>query len=131
MDNILLKNCSIHGDTDYVLRKDGRYRCKKCCVSSVLKRRKNLKEMAVNYKGGICTRCGYNKCIDALEFHHTDPSQKDFAISSSGYTRGWNVIKSELDKCIMVCSNCHKEIHHELNRRIEVQSFVTESPTPF
>ena len=51
---------------------------------------------------------------DALEFHHLDPSQKDFGISSKGYTRSWDKVKEELDKCILVCSNCHREIHSGL-----------------
>lgn len=56
---------------------------------------------------------GYNKCIAALEFHHLDPNEKDFGIASSGATRTFEKIKVELDKCIMVCANCHREIHDE------------------
>lgn len=67
--------------------------------------------MAVTYKGGKCERCGYDRCIDALEFHHIDPVQKDFTISAKGYTRSWNKVKAELDKCIMLCANCHRELH--------------------
>lgn len=70
--------------------------------------------MAVEYKGGKCSVCGYDRCADALEFHHLDPSQKDFGISSKGYTRSWDKVKEELDKCILVCSNCHREIHSGL-----------------
>jgi len=82
-------------------------------VKSVTKRRQTLKKLAIDYKGGSCQRCGYNKCDGALEFHHLDPTKKDFSISSSGNTRAWEVIKKELDKCIMVCANCHREIHEE------------------
>lgn len=89
-------------------------------MDSVLKRRKNLKIMSTQYKGGKCSMCGYDKCIDALEFHHLDPTEKDFSIASSGYTRSWEKIRNELDKCMLVCSNCHKEIHYELNKKIEV-----------
>ena len=56
----------------------------------------------------------YVDMTDALEFHHLDPSQKDFGISSKGYTRSWDKVKEELDKCILVCSNCHREIHSGL-----------------
>lgn len=56
--------------------------------------------------------CGYSKCIAALDFHHTDPSKKDFGISSGGYTRSFEKIKDELDKCILVCANCHRELHY-------------------
>jgi DNA-binding CsgD family transcriptional regulator len=75
-------------------------------------RQKN-KERAVNYKGGKCEKCGYNKCITALEFHHTDPKEKDFHISSN-MNKAWDKVKKELDKCILVCSNCHREIHYDL-----------------
>jgi DNA-binding CsgD family transcriptional regulator len=82
-------------------------------IERVKKRRRKLKELAVEYKGGCCEikHCGYNKCVDALEFHHLDPTQKDFGIASKGITRSWDKVKEELDKCIMVCSNCHREIH--------------------
>lgn len=43
--------------------------------------------MAIDYKGGKCSVCGYNKCRAALEFHHTNPNEKDFGISAKGYTR--------------------------------------------
>jgi hypothetical protein len=75
-------------------------------------RQKN-KERAVEYKGGKCERCGYDRCIIALEFHHTDPKEKDFHISSN-MNKAWDKVKKELDKCILVCSNCHREIHYEL-----------------
>jgi transcriptional regulator with XRE-family HTH domain len=75
-----------------------------------LKRRIMLKIKSVDYKGGECTLCGYKKCIQALDFHHTNPSEKDFTISGN-YNISWDRIKNELDKCILVCSNCHREIH--------------------
>ena len=67
--------------------------------------------MAVTYKGGKCEKCGYNKCIAALDFHHLNPLEKDFSIGNKGYTRSWENIKKEIDKCILVCANCHREIH--------------------
>jgi hypothetical protein len=105
------KECKIHGLTEYGLRKDGGYRCKKCAVDSVQRRRDKVKEMAVEYKGGKCEICAYNKCKGALEFHHLDPNEKDFGISHKGYTRSWESVKKELDKCIMLCANCHREVH--------------------
>ena len=77
---------------------------------AVMNWRKRTKLALVEYKGGKCERCGYNKCIEALEFHHMDPSQKDFTIS--GKSKAFEYLKEEVDKCIMVCSNCHKEIHY-------------------
>lgn len=64
----------------------------------------------VNYFGGKCTICGYNKYIGALEFHHLDSTEKDFRISGSGLS--FKKILVEAEKCILVCSNCHKELHN-------------------
>lgn len=83
-------------------------------TEAVQKRRKKLKQMSIDYKGGCCQKCGYNKCNGALEFHHLDPNKKDFAISSKGDTKSWEKLQNELDKCILVCANCHREIHEEL-----------------
>lgn len=112
-----LRNCQIHGITTYRLESNRKnsWRCVKCGSAAVQKRRENLKLMALEYKGGKCCQCGYDKCPAALEFHHTDPSEKDFGISAKGLTRSWEKLKEELDKCILVCSNCHREIHFELD----------------
>ena len=87
-------------------------------VILVTERRRRLKEMSVEYKGGKCSECGYNKCINALEFHHLDANEKDFSIGNNGHTRSWERIRIELDKCIIVCANCHREIHDEINKRL-------------
>jgi len=83
----------------------------KYLIKAVAKRRKKIREMAVDYKGGKCELCGYNKCIQALDFHHLDKFGKDFGISEKGYTRSWEKVKEEIDKCILVCANCHRELH--------------------
>jgi len=75
--------------------------------------RQKLKERSITYKGGECEECGYKKCNGALEFHHLDPNEKDFGVGQYS-TLSWDKIKKELDKCIMVCANCHREIHHEI-----------------
>jgi len=108
------RECEKHGKVIFALESNsGRYRCTKCRSAAVQKRRNNLKQMAVEYKGGECERCGYKKSTHALDFHHKDRTQKDFGISKSGITRSWDKIKIELDKCMLVCSNCHREIHAE------------------
>lgn len=83
-------------------------------IKAVQKRRRKIRELAVAYKGGSCEKCGYNRCLEALEFHHKDPSQKDFSISSKGYTRSWQRVQQELVKCVMLCANCRRESHAEL-----------------
>ena len=67
--------------------------------------------MAVEYKDGKCKLCGYDGCIQALEFHHVGNTGKDVGISDKGYTRSWQRVKKEIDKCILVCANCHRELH--------------------
>lgn len=79
-------------------------------VKSVSKWRNDKKEKLVKYKGGCCEICGYSKCLDALEFHHKEPNKKDFTVA--GKTYSYDKLKNEVDKCILVCSNCHKEIHY-------------------
>lgn len=84
---------------------------KKYLNFAVSEARRKLKLRAIEYKGGQCQMpgCGYKKCPAALQFHHTDPSKKDFSIS--GRNVKWETIQPELDKTILVCATCHIEIH--------------------
>jgi len=112
MKKNIKKQCKTHGLTDFILEGRGYYRCKKCRSASVTKYRTKMKIKAVQYKGGKCERCGYDRSIAALEFHHKDPTQKDFEISTTGCTRSWEKIKAEVNKCELLCANCHREIHN-------------------
>lgn len=76
--------------------------------------RHKVKEELIKYKGGKCEICGYNKCHGALDFHHLDPSQKDFNISDSNVYKNLDKLKEEVDKCILVCANCHRELHYNV-----------------
>ena len=87
--------------------------CKRCLNQNSMERSRKLKQQAIAYKGGECEHCGYNKYEGALEFHHTDPSEKDFKVSTTRYA--FSKIKKELDKCILLCANCHREEHGRLN----------------
>ncbi|HOZ56458.1 MAG: hypothetical protein BWY51_00975 [Parcubacteria group bacterium ADurb.Bin316] len=82
--------------------------------NAVARRRKNIRQQAIDYKGKKCAICGYNKCLQALEFHHIENSNKDFGISAKGYTKSWDSVKRELDKCVLLCANCHREVHEGL-----------------
>lgn len=75
--------------------------------------RARIKIRAIEELGGSCKRCGYNKRPEALEFHHKDPDEKDFGIGGS-YNLSWKRIIKELQKCILLCANCHAEIHAEI-----------------
>ena len=79
-------------------------------IAAVAKRRRALKQRAVDYMGGKCQCCGYNKHVGVLDFHHLDPTTKEFSISGRGMTRSWEKIQAELNKCVLVCANCHREI---------------------
>ncbi len=73
--------------------------------------RRNLKKKAVEYKGGECEICGYKRCVGALVFHHF--GGKDFGIAAAGRTVSWELVKQEIDKCLLLCANCHAEVHEE------------------
>lgn len=82
-------------------------KCNSCLVNV---RRFELKKRMILYKGGKCIICGYNKCESALDFHHIDPKGKDFIISGN-HSKGWYVLVKELDKCVLICCRCHREVH--------------------
>lgn len=74
-----------------------------------------MRRKAIEYKGGVCQLCGYDKCTEALEFHHY-MDEKNFGISQKGYTRSWEKVKKELDICILLCANCHREVENDITQ---------------
>lgn len=108
---IVVSRCNVCGkEFDFVYGNG--YTKNKCSSCSTKARRERRQIEAIEYKGGKCCLCGYNRCWAALDFHHKDQSQKEFVISGN-YTRSWEVLKKELDKCDLICSNCHREIHND------------------
>ena len=99
-------------------RGDTKSNCAGCVVA--IKRRK-VKNRAIDYKGGKCIKCGYHKCNRSLSFHHVDQSEKDFSVSDF-YFWSWGRIEKELDKCVLVCNNCHGEIHEKIQEGILARS---------
>jgi len=89
-----------------------RYHKNKSKRAPILKEKVKLyKKKCIDYLGGSCEICGYDKCAAAMDFHHEEPETKEFEISRQ--TPVFNDrIKKELDKCNLLCSNCHKEIHY-------------------
>ena len=75
--------------------------------------RRSMKLQAIKLLGSKCSICGYDRCIDAIEFNHKYPNEKEFKLGSVN-TISWKEYKKEALKCMLVCSNCHKEIHSEL-----------------
>lgn len=84
--------------------------CKECFNSYCKERWHKKKILAVAYKGGSCNRCGYNSHVGALQFHHVDPSLKSFTWTKMRL-KNWESIKKELDKCELLCANCHSIEH--------------------
>jgi hypothetical protein len=73
--------------------------------------RKRVKAMLVQAFGGQCGCCNYSSCVEALEFHHPDPRSKDLGISSWNAAASFRRIGEEASKCVMLCANCHREVH--------------------
>ena len=99
--------------------------------------RTRLKERAVYVMGGKCQCCGYDKCIQALEFHHINPNEKEFSFGDNT-NRSWKDTREELQKCILLCANCHREAHFGMieenklissfseDRALEIDSLIEE-----
>lgn len=89
--------------------------CKDCNKKNAIERQQSFKQKCVDYKGGKCEKCEYSKCLGALDFHHVNPNQKEFALSkyrSTSWEKNKTVVTNELDKCILLCANCHREQHY-------------------
>ncbi|MEK7507563.1 MAG: hypothetical protein AAB602_00555 [Patescibacteria group bacterium] len=89
-------------------------------IRAVAKRRRKIKTLAIAYKGGKCQICSYSKYQGALDLHHKNRSEKNFSIGDKGYTRSWEKVKTELDKCVLVCANCHRELEGGITQLPEV-----------
>lgn len=86
--------------------------CKPCLYAYQQERSKERKRKVIELMGGKCSRCGYCRNYAALEFHHLDPSKKEINISGNGLKGSWKRLIVELKKCVLVCSNCHREEHN-------------------
>jgi len=119
MADIITKNCKIHGETSFAFRKSSnRYKCKRCGIDAVIKRRKKLKQLAIEKRGGACEHCGIKSQYQAIyDFHHLDPTTKEFALSSKGITKSWKKVEEELKKCILLCANCHRIVHAKIEEQ--------------
>lgn len=112
---IVIRKCKHHGETEFVIEGRGWPRCRKCRSESVIKRRRKVKSLLVNYFGGACKICGYDKCNEALDFHHLDPTKKEFGIAS-GHTLKFELLLQEAKKCILLCCRCHAEVECGLTK---------------
>ena len=113
------KECPICGKT-FVPNNIKRKYCYECVPIGLpsnerLKRMSHLvKHKLILYKGGKCEKCGYNKCEGALHFHHLNPKEKEFTVSQINLNEYFTLEKlyREVDKCVLLCANCHAEEHY-------------------
>jgi transposase len=111
----VVMECKHHGSTSFRLV-GGRYRCIRCRSARVSEWRRRLKRTLVAEAGGRCQACGYDACPAALQFHHLDPTTKSFVISRQGVARNIAEARTEAQKCVLLCANCHAEV--EVGHRI-------------
>lgn len=110
-----IRTCEKHGDVLHHRIKDPsmtlgyRFRCKTCMGGYVKTRQQKVKAILVEEAGGCCKICGYNAYQGALQFHHIDPSTKEFALQS-GVTKSLDKMRKEASKCVLLCANCHSEV---------------------
>ena len=117
----------MHNTTKHPGRKEGPVHCIVCarqyiykrhtgctkdrCATCLNKSRHVLRKLrCVEYLGGKCVVCGYNRCPAAMAFHHRNPELKKFHIGGSE-CRSWSSVKAELNKCVLFCTRCHAEGH--------------------
>lgn len=111
-------NKQLDNTTGYKHHKGFYPTCKVCHNRATQHRQQGFKRDCVDYKGGKCERCGYCNNYGSLDFHHLDPTQKDFTISRCQSQKFDDRIKIELDKCILLCRNCHGEEHYPHLKKI-------------
>jgi len=98
-------------DRKYIYDRSKGHRATSCNSCGSNKKRRGMKQKCIDYKGGKCIICSYNKCNSALVFHHLKEDKKSFGINYA-MSFGWKKLKKELDKCILLCNRCHSEIHN-------------------
>ena len=86
--------------------------CKPCRSTYSSKRRRDIKIVAVEYKGGKCLDCNKTYPPEVYDFHHRDPNKKDFSVGQN--SKSFKSIKKELNKCDLLCSNCHRIRHYSM-----------------
>ena len=100
-------------------------------IEYLLKHQHTAKDRIIQTMGGCCQICGYNKCVQALDLHHINPEEKDRVISGNLLNNAWTKVCNELKKCILVCANCHREIHAGLHNEKLVSSYNNEIADQF
>lgn len=116
-EKYICKHCGESDQEKFYKRKRrsiSRYVCIDCSNRQQAEKNRKIKLLAIAYKGGKCQKCSYNRCPGALSFHHRNPEEKDTAWKSLK-NHSFEKIKFELDKCDLLCNNCHAETHWVLD----------------
>lgn len=80
---------------------------------------------AINLLGGACSLCGFDGCIASFDFHHKNPKDK-IKKGLHGLRRGnWEKFLKELEKCILLCANCHRELHWNEKHKEDIEWIKT------
>jgi hypothetical protein len=101
--------------------------CNKECVKNICGtcntnlRRFRVKQKSVEYLGNKCNRCGWSGHLSGFDFHHTDPTEKDFSPNALNLAnKSWEIAKKELDKCELLCALCHRKEHSDYEKLYEL-----------
>jgi predicted HNH restriction endonuclease len=78
--------------------------------------RQRVKTRAVAFFGGQCSGCEIVFPPSVFEFHHRDAREKEYGVATGGLGRSWTRLVNELAKCVMLCANCHREVHAGVRR---------------
>lgn len=90
-------------------------RNKRTTVSNRNRARERKQQIIDTKFGGKCMACGYNRCSQALEFHHKNPDEKSFELNIAKLGQlSMETINDEVSKCVLLCANCHREAHYGL-----------------
>jgi hypothetical protein len=106
-----LRDCHRHGQVAFHRygQAKPRWRCKRCVGEAVTRRHQKVKRVLVAEAGGRCAICGYDRSVVNLHFHHVDPAQKSFGVTTAS-GKSLDAYRAEAAKCVLVCANCHGEI---------------------
>lgn len=108
-----ITNCEICG-------KSGSLRTCTRCANKIIKIAK--KKILIEQLGNKCEICGYDKYQNVLDFHHIDPTHKEYSIGEINID--FSKLLNEISKCRLLCNRCHRELHYEESDTLE---FITKS----
>ena len=90
--------------------------CRHCLAEYQAKRRRAFNRKMYDYKGGKCNHCGLDERYhqEIYDYHHIDPTEKEGSLSQMA-SKSWELVKKELDKCLLLCAHCHRKEHARLH----------------